>query len=291
MAEPLGNVYAGIVTLYTPPPKPPTSPSMDGSTPSESKAATPRRDGAASADLRTPERLPRAVSLALTSNATSSPGPAQRAALSQRAMRRQSSGGGLPSPDTPALLSAPGQAPDVDGDEEARGQATDDESAMGDAATARGPGVPEEKLEPAPGSALVPIIAREVCLGRAQVGNHVVIDDDTAVSGHHAVMHVRRVFNHKVAKAMLRRRRAAAAKKKGKQGGGQPAERADDPELQALLRELPVVTQVRLSDLRSRNGTFVNGARLKPGFANGVVLRNGDRIRLGQTRLQFVAMR
>ena len=208
-------------------------------------------------------------------------------------MQRQSSGG-VPSPDTPALLAGRGPAPDVDGDEDEQGQTTDDEAAMGDAALRRGPGVPDDELEPPPGSALVPIIAREVCLGRAQVGNHVVIDDDTAVSGQHAVLHVRRVYNHKVARAMLRRRRAAEAKKRGKKadkkGAGADVS-DDDQELNKLVRELPIVTQVRLTDLRSRNGTFVNGTRLKPGHANGVVLRNGDRIRLGQTRLQFVALR
>ena len=76
---PLGNVYAGLLTLYTPPPPeeaPPSSPTPgdgDGYAPSPGSPAA--RGSAGHGAPRTPTRmpLPKSVSLALTSNATSSP--------------------------------------------------------------------------------------------------------------------------------------------------------------------------------------------------------------------------
>lgn len=263
---PLGNVYAGLLTLYTPPPPeeaPPSSPTPgdgDGYDPSPGSPASRRSVGHGAP--RTPTRmpLPKSVSLALTSNATSSPGAARNAA-SQRARQGQATPAPATpaSPDTPALMSRLQLARQVDVDvdaEEGAGGDTDVEDAEADARAGAAAAAAARHGASGDGDmsgVLVPIIAREVSIGRAQVGNHIVIDDDRAVSGYHAMLQARRRYDHSVVPAAL-------------------------------------LTEVRILDIGSRNGTFVNGRRLQLGQRHAVVLSDGDCIQLGRTRLRFVAL-
>lgn len=263
---PLGNVYAGLLTLYTPPPPedaPPSSPTPgdgDGYAPSPGSPAA--RGSAGHGAPRTPTRmpLPKSVSLALTSNATSSPGAARNAA-SQRARQGQATPAPATpaSPDTPALMSRLQLARQVDVDvdaEEGAGGDTDVEDVEADARAGAAAAAAARHGASGDGDmsgVLVPIIAREVSIGRAQVGNHIVIDDDRAVSGYHAMLQARRRYDHSVVPAAL-------------------------------------LTEVRILDIGSRNGTFVNGRRLQLGQRHAVVLSDGDCIQLGRTRLRFVAL-
>ena len=263
---PLGNVYAGLLTLYTPPPPeeaPPSSPTPgdgDGYAPSPGSPAA--RGSAGHGAPRTPTRmpLPKSVSLALTSNATSSPGAARNAA-SQRARQGQTTPAPATpaSPDTPALMSRLQLARQVDVDvdaEEGAGGDTDVEDVEADARAGAAAAAAARHGASGDGDmsgVLVPIIAREVSIGRAQVGNHIVIDDDRAVSGYHAMLQARRRYDHSVVPAAL-------------------------------------LTEVRILDIGSRNGTFVNGRRLQLGQRHAVVLSDGDCIQLGRTRLRFVAL-
>jgi len=285
MPPPLGGVYAGIITLFTPAPQ-----SVLGAHPAPAAGSAPRRSGTAGAGSRARDRARRAPGSApgsapagrrsASSNAFATPPRAtdrrgrEREALGNTvalprsvtlALSSQVSGnspaGTLPSSATPSgtAVRRPSQR-EAAVEHEADAADTDDEDTdailrgntpTATAATGRRP-------HSAP---LIPIIGREVCVGRAQAGNQIVIDDDVAVSGHHAIMHVRRVWH-----------RAAG-------GGTRPRGH----------RRL-AVTQVRLADVGSRNGTFVNGLRLGIGTRHGVVLKDGDVIALGQTCLQFVAM-
>ena len=204
--------------------------------------------------------LPKSVSLALTSNATSSPGAARNAA-SQRARQGQATPAPATpaSPDTPALMSRLQLARQVDVDvdaEEGAGGDTDVEDVEADARAGAAAAAAARHGASGDGDmsgVLVPIIAREVSIGRAQVGNHIVIDDDRAVSGYHAMLQARRRYDHSVVPAAL-------------------------------------LTEVRILDIGSRNGTFVNGRRLQLGQRHAVVLSDGDCIQLGRTRLRFVAL-